>query len=259
MEAHIQAGDPVLLVEADGSLHLVRADGDIEKVRGLGVFNPSELVDHPWGQGLNVGQRRVVPLAPAPVDAMRTAERGPQIVQPKDAARIVLECGVGPGTEVLEVGSGSGVLTVALAAAVGPEGRIVSLDHRADHQDLARRNLERIDLADRVTFVEGKAEDPPDLDVFDALVLDVPNAAEAVPALSEHLRVGGTLGAYLPTVRQVEALRAVLAEGPWIGARTLELIERTWHIGDRGSRPDHDMLGHTAFLTFTRRTADGNA
>lgn len=259
MEARIPAGDPVLLVEADGALHLVRAGGDIEKVRGLGVFNPAELVDHPWGKALDVGQRRVVPLPPGPVDAMRTAERGPQIVQPKDAARIVLECGVGPGTDVLEVGSGSGVLTVALAAAVGPEGRVVSLDHRAEHQDLARRNLARVDLAGRVAFVEGRAEDPPDLELFDALALDVPNAAEAVPALSEHLRVGGTVGAYLPTVRQVEALRDVLAEGPWTGAETLELIERTWHIGDRGSRPDHDMLGHTAFLTFARRTADANA
>lgn len=267
----IEAGDRVWLVPADGeggpdAGHLVVAGGEPTRVKGLGVVDLGNLVDHPWGTTLRVGQKTLVPLPPLPVDAMRAAERGPQIVRPQDAARILLECGVRPGTRVLEVGSGSGVLTVALAGAVGSGGRVVSLDHRKEHQEVARRNVETAGYGDRVEFVVGQAEAPPEELLeraeeapFDALVLDVPNPDEAVPKLAPALAVGGALSAYVPTVRQVEKLRGVLAEGPWTAVRTLEQLERVWHVGDRGSRPEFDMLGHTGFLTFARRTRGRNA
>lgn len=261
----VREGDAVLLLEPDGDLHLVEARGEVRKVPGLGVLDPSNLLGHPWGLPLRVGQRDVTPLPPLPVDRMRTAERGPQIIQPKDAARILLECGIRPGARVLEVGSGSGVLTLALAFAVGGDGRILSLDHRKEHQETARSNVERAGVAERVAFVVGKAEDPPEAlalaveadGPFDALVTDVPNPDEAVPALGDHVRVGGAAAIYVPLISQVEAVHRVLHGGPWTRVRTVELIERSWHVGSRGSRPEFDMLGHTGFLTFARRAALG--
>lgn len=249
----IETGDRVVLLTGDGPTHVVEVDGSPRKVEGLGVFNPSHLLGEPWGRPVKVGQRRVVPLAPLPIDEMRTARRGPQIIQPKDAARILLECGVGPGTRVLEVGSGSGVLTLALAASVGKDGGVVSVDHRTDHQDLARSNVQAAGWSDRVRFVAGTAVDLPVAGPFDVAVLDIPTPQDAVPRLVEVLPPGAAVGVYVPTVRQVETIHGALDGPAWTQVRTLELIERSWHVGDRGSRPDHRMLGHTGFLTFARR------
>ena len=34
---------------------------------------------------------------------------------------------------------------------------------------------------------------------------------------------------------------------------TIEILERQWKIEDRIMRPEHEMLGHTAFLVFCRK------
>ena len=46
---------------------------------------------------------------------------------------------VGPGDIVLEAGTGSGSLTMAMARAVSPGGRVVSYERRADHAARAER------------------------------------------------------------------------------------------------------------------------
>ena len=46
--------------------------------------------------------------------------------------------------------------------------------------------------------------------------------------------------------------REALASGPWIEPRTLEVLQRTWHIEGQAVRPDHRMVAHTGFLTTAR-------
>ena len=35
--------------------------------------------------------------------------------------------------------------------------------------------------------------------------------------------------------------------------RVIEVFERDWRVKDKILRPEHHMLGHTAFLVFARR------
>jgi tRNA (adenine57-N1/adenine58-N1)-methyltransferase len=45
-----------------------------------------------------------------------------------------------------------------------------------------------------------------------------------------------------------EALR-----GPgWIEQRTVEVLQRGWHVDGQAVRPDHRMVAHTGFLTVAR-------
>lgn len=250
----IQPGDRVCLIAPDGGRHLLEVTEGHVQIDDLGVVDMDRLAGHPWGEPLKIGQRRLTPVPATPLDVIASPERDAQIVTAKDAARIVLGAGIRPGDRVLEVGTGSGVLSVALADAVGAEGRLVSVDHRRKHQATAQANLDRAGLTDRVDLVEAKGEKLPVDGVFDAAVLDVPNPEEVVPRVWEVLRVGAGLAAYVPLVSQVEALRDRLREG-WVDVRTLELIERPWVVHDRGARPEHRMLGHTGFLTFARRAA----
>ena len=72
------------------------------------------------------------------------------------------------------------------------------------------------------------------------------------------VRPGGVLVCYVATTTQLsrtaEALRVT---GCWTEPRAEESLVRTWHLEGLAVRPDHRMIGHTAFLLISRRLAPG--
>ena len=60
---------------------------------------------------------------------------------------------------VLEIGTLGGYSTIWLARAVGPQGRVVTLELAPHHAEIARANLERAGVGDRVEVRVGKAID----------------------------------------------------------------------------------------------------
>jgi predicted O-methyltransferase YrrM len=60
-------------------------------------------------------------------------------------------------TRVLEIGTLGGYSTINLARGVGPGGRVVTLEYEPRHAELARENLERAGVADRVEVIVGAA------------------------------------------------------------------------------------------------------
>ena len=62
-------------------------------------------------------------------------------------------------TRVLEIGTLAGYSTTALARAVGSGGRVVTLEFEAKHADVARANLDRAAVGDRVEIIVGAALD----------------------------------------------------------------------------------------------------
>src|SRR3954454_24261563 len=80
-------------------------------------------------------------LRPLLVDYVMSMPRGAQVIYPEDAAQIVHEGDIFPGARVLEAGAGSGALTLSLLRAIGPQGRVISYEQRADHAEHARRNV----------------------------------------------------------------------------------------------------------------------
>lgn len=78
---------------------------------------------------------------------------------------------------VLEIGTLAGYSTIALARAVGPDGAVVSLEFESAHAEVARRNLERAEVVDRVEIIVGAALDTlPQLqqrgETFDLVFID---------------------------------------------------------------------------------------
>src|SRR2546428_4335557 len=66
---------------------------------------------------------------------------------------------VRPGAIVADVGAGGGFLTVRLARAVGPTGRVIAVDVSARELERLRTRLDQDGLTDRET-VTGDAENP---------------------------------------------------------------------------------------------------
>jgi protein-L-isoaspartate(D-aspartate) O-methyltransferase len=48
-----------------------------------------------------------------------------------------------PGARVLDVGSGSGILVALFSRLVGPEGRVVGIEHVQELVDWSRENVEK--------------------------------------------------------------------------------------------------------------------
>ncbi len=147
-----------------------------------------------------------VPLSKAPVRALAAA-----LLAPLEGARI------------LEIGCGTGGTSAELARAAGPSGRILALEQNREALDLARENLERLGLADRIDWIEGtapppEAGDPTAPDSFDAVFLGGhgPGLEGLLTWAFRRLRPGGRLllAATSPTTLS-EGLRILegLAEG----------------------------------------------
>ena len=87
---------------------------------------------------------------------------------------------------------------------------------------------------------------------LDRILLDVPEPWRVLGHAAAAMRSGGILCVYLPTINQTSELRSALELSAFGLPRTLEVLQRTWHIEPRSVRPDHRMVGHTGFLTTAR-------
>ena len=256
----IQPGDLVAFADGEGNRVLARAapaPGALEKVQGLGVVDLGRLAGTPWGAEYSFGNKRYRLIPPGTPDLLKGFARKAQVILPKDASRIVFECGLRAGSRVVEAGIGSAFLTATLAQTVAPTGRVHTFEIREDFAQWGRANLRIAGLDALVDLTVHDITTGIPVEGADAVILDMPTPWEVVPHARRALRPGGTFCAYSPQVSQVEATHRALREaGGFAEVRTLELLEREWDVTERGSRPSTQMLGHTAFLTFARRLGD---
>ena len=102
--------------------------------------------------------------------------------------------GVRSGEVALELGSGTGHSLVALAKAVGPRGRVFGLDLSNEMLKIARNNLAKARLLDRVRLQRGDATHLPyPAETFDAVfmsfTLELFDTPEIPKVLAECKRV----------------------------------------------------------------------
>ena len=146
-----------------------------------------------------------------------------------------------------------------LAAAGGRiEGTVISYEIRQDHADHAVRNVER--------FFGGR---PPNWSLtvgdmnehagqVDRIVLDMLEPWSVLPTVADHLVPGGVLTVYVPTTTQLSRIAEDLrAHGGFTEPAAWESLHRPWHLVGLAVRPEHRMMGHTAFLLTARRLAPG--
>ena len=113
------------------------------------------------------------------------------------AARSLARLALQPGESVLDAGCGTGVFLPRLAAIVGPEGRVVGLDHSTGFLAEARKRLADASLAERVELVEGDVHHLPFPDAsFDAVhcervLMHVENPGLVIREMRRVLRPGG--------------------------------------------------------------------
>jgi ubiquinone/menaquinone biosynthesis C-methylase UbiE len=108
---------------------------------------------------------------------------------------LIARVGVASGAVCLDVGCGGGDVTLELARAVGPSGRVIGVDFDAEKIDIARREAEQHGLRN-VTFELRDVSTWEPVVPFDVvfarfLLTHVPDPATLLAALYRHVRPGG--------------------------------------------------------------------
>ncbi len=250
----IKEGDTVSLIDQKQRVYLINTNQSTDKYKGVGVFNPKDLIGKEYGSQLEIGSKTFFLFPLSIPDTLTGLKRKAQIILPKDSSYIILHCSITPGKTVLEAGIGSGSMTTVLASIVGESGHVFSYDNRKDFIDHATKNLSTSQLIDRVTIKHKDVTKGISETDLDAVILDIPDPWNAVCHAYKALRSGGYLCTYSPLISQVEQSVEEIQKHPFTMIKTVELIEREMIVGDRGTRPSFNMLGHTGYLTFARKT-----
>ena len=195
----------------------------------------------------------VVALRPSLYDVIMNLERISQIVYPKEIGYILMKLSVGPGSHIVEAGTGSGALTAALAHAVRPSGRVHSYDVRDDMLRVATRNLTNAALIEWVELKQRDIADGFDEQDADALFLDVREPWRYLQQSWNALTEGGFFGAIVPTTNQVSDLIAGLNLAHFTDIEVCEILFRAYKPVPARLRPVDRMTAHTGYLVFARK------
>jgi tRNA (adenine57-N1/adenine58-N1)-methyltransferase len=198
----------------------------------------------------------LVCFRPTLADFVLKMPRGAQVVYPKDIGAILVQADIAPGSRVLEAGTGSGALTIALTRAAGPEGMVVSYEIRPDFHERSGANVESF-FGKVPAWLDLRLGDVREVattgEEFDRCVLDMPEPWAVLPQVTDALHPGALLCAYLPTTNQVQQAVLAMEEAGFGEVRTMEVLVRSWHVTERSVRPDHRMVAHTGFVIIGRR------
>jgi len=253
MKQLVEQNDTVVLIDENLKKIIVDTNWKTDKIRGIGVIDPKTLVGKEYGCKVEIGNKKFWLLVPSLQDKLQGLYRQAQIILPRDAAHILMNCAIEPGQTVLEAGIGSGSLTIALASAIAPNGKVISYDIRAEFIDHAMKNLRQSGLTQYVTTKIKDVTEGIDEKDLDAIILDIPNPWAVVEHAWNGLKVGGYLCTYSPLISQVEQTVKTIEQHAFIECKTFENIQREMIVSKHGTRPSFDMLGHTGYLTFARK------
>lgn len=253
----IQEGDLVLLWFEDEINYLI----EVARGKRISIHRGRPLEAESWigreyGSRIDCEHAVAYLLRPSPEDLMMKVSRESGVIYPKDAGLILLRLGITPGAKVLEIGTGSGALTLILAQAVRPTGEVFTYDRREDFLELAKKNLRRARLMEGVSFLKREAKEPiPEKD-FDAAILDIPTPWEEVPVVGDSLRGGGVLVSLNPTFNQIEQMASALRKAGFIRIESCEILLRPLLAREGKTRPVQRMVSHTEFLLFATKVTN---
>jgi len=245
---------PVIIKGPDGKKILVVL-GKVDIDTHYGSIETSKVLKLPTRYVTSIGKEVLIYL-PSYRDFILNMKRGAQIIYPKDVSSILLDGDIWPDSIVLEIGSGSGALTLALVLSVGDTGYVYSVDNNRKNQYRASKTIKRFLDYKKITrnnyeFIE---KDALDIDInainrtISHIVTDIPEPWEIV----KSIKVNNTIKwiSYLPNISQVQLLNEALVASAYSNIYIKEVLEREWKIKGKIVRPEHSMKGHTGFLVF---------
>ena len=186
------------------------------------------------------------------LDEYQKIKRGPQIIPRKDLGIIIAETGITPNWKILDVGCGSGAITLFFANLLA-KGKVYSFDIREDHLTIAKANAEQLRLKN-IIFKHHDVYESIPLKKLNMILFDLPEPWKPIKNAAKALLPGGFLVSYSPTIPQVsDFIEAIVKDQEFVVLKTVEIIEREWELAGRTIRPLSQQIGHSGFITICRR------
>ncbi|MCL4345621.1 MAG: methyltransferase domain-containing protein [Candidatus Thermoplasmatota archaeon] len=193
-------------------------------------------------------------LDPGPSILKSVARRGPQIIDPRDAAVMMMYSDMKQDSRILESGTGSGFLTSMILRYLSPDGSYLGIDQSTDSVEITRKNV-GLTTDRKIEIVNMRFEEFDGMGrVFDCVFLDLPEPWASISSQRKYIVPGGRVVTYLPNYDQVE--RAVLEyeRNGFYHFETDEILKREIIVRENATRPSSTGVMHTAFIScFIRK------
>lgn len=249
-------GDLVIIKDRKGKTYLQKLSKNGRFQTHLGVLSHEEIMGKEEGTSLRTStDEEVYVFYPTLNDFIQKMARKTAIIHPKDIGIILLWTDLKPGYRVVEAGTGSGALLLALSRYVGDEGMIYSYDNRPELQEIAIKNLEKFygKMPKNIVLKQKDIVAGIDEKDVDCIILDIPEPWEVISEARKALRSGGKFASYIPTIIQAERLvKELETSSAFIDIEVLEVLLRPWQIRGFSVRPLHRIIGHTGFMVFAK-------
>jgi tRNA (adenine57-N1/adenine58-N1)-methyltransferase len=250
----IQPGDDIFLYLDRERTFMLKVEPGKQFHTHKGFLDLGNLVGLPYGSTVETSLgANFYALQPLARDRVLKTDRRTQVLYPKDISYILYQMGIGPGSTVVEAGTGSGALTMSLANVVRPNGKVYTYEIDPRSQKIAAGNIER---GNYMPYVEMKLGDVTqgitERDV-DAVILDMATPWLVIPYVWEALNGGGVFISFSPTIEQVMKTVYEIQRHPFVDTETVELILRRITVAENKTRPETLMIGHSGYITTSRK------
>jgi len=200
-----------------------------------------------------VGKEEFYIIEPQWIDHYKQIKRIAQIISLKDIGSIIANTGINRESIIMESGTGSAGFSAFVSKLCK---KVYSYDINDKHMDIAKKNLENLGV-NNVEIKKGDVFKPiqikeKDIDVF---ILDMTEPWKAIKTLEKVLKTSGYVVTYNPSISQIQQFVKSLSS-KFLYEKTIEVIEREWTIKDKVLRPRMKDLGHTGFLSFSRKISN---
>jgi len=249
----IEPGHLIQLVSPKGKRYLKVLQPETELHSQDGKISLADACQKEFGQTISTHLGKKYTLyQPTLYDLLKNIERKTQIMYPKDIGYTIMKLGIGPGSKVIEAGSGSGSLTMAFAWFVGPQGQVYSFEKRPEFHKLCSRNLQKVGLQNNVQLFHKDITEGFAIQGVEAIFIDVRTPWDFLPQISEAVQNGGPVGFLLPTMNQVSQLLKALQEESFHQVEVIEIFLRKYKPVWERLRPEDRMVAHTGYLIYCR-------
>ncbi|HDN86116.1 MAG: tRNA (adenine-N1)-methyltransferase [Candidatus Omnitrophota bacterium] len=249
----IKIGDLVLLYKDEKRNYLLKVESK-KFHTDKGIIELEKLVGKTYGDSVETNLReRFFVLKPTLYELTMKVKRKTQIIYPKDLGIILTKATLFPGAKVIEVGTGSGSLTTALANFVRPNGKVYSYEKNKEFLDNAKANLEKNGLSSWVEFKHREVIDEFEEKNVDFIMIDIGSPWELIGAAYKSLKSGHRLATICPTFEQVTQTVFTLEEKGFVHIETMEVLLRRILVRRGKTRPEQKIPSHTGFLIFASK------
>ena len=248
----------LIIVKTDNNKYLAVVDITKEFITNEGKFHFKDITSIPSIIKSSTGQEFKI-YRPTFKEFILNMKRGPQIIYPKDISQIVIESNISSSSKVLEIGTGSGALTLYLVSILNEKGSLTTVDISKTNQRRAKKTIERylstkeINEEYNLKFINQDLNDFNFSEIsneIDTVITDVPEPWIFFD--NNKINTDIVWVSYLPSITQVIKTKECLESNNFENIEVKEVILRDWYLNKKIARPDNKLISHTGFLLSAR-------